>query len=128
MRSIDYFDRGHDRDPSRLALIDAENGEQFTFAETKALSEQIAAALQAGGFKNQEPLALYAPNSAQLMIVLLAMWRANGKWIPVNIRNAIDANAGYLNYVRCEWLFFHSSLADEVAELRSLCPGLKKVV
>jgi fatty-acyl-CoA synthase len=128
MRAIDYFDRGHDRDPSRLAIIDADSGEQFSFAETKVLSEQIAAALQANGFKNQEPLALYAPNSAQLMIVLLAMWRANGKWIPVNIRNAIDANAGYLNYVRCEWLFFHSSLADEVAELRKLCPGLSKVV
>ncbi len=128
MRAIDYFDRGHDRDPSRLAIIDADSGEQFSFAETKALSEQIAAALQANGFKNQEPLALYAPNSAQLMIVLLAMWRANGKWIPVNIRNAIDANAGYLNYVRCEWLFFHSSLADEAAELRKLCPGLSKVV
>jgi fatty-acyl-CoA synthase len=62
------------------------------------------------------------------MVVLLAMWRANGKWIPVNIRNAIDANAAYINYVRCEWLVFHSSLAHEVDELRALCPGLTKLV
>ena len=128
MRAIDYFDRGHDRDPKRLALIDADSGATFTFVETKARTEQIAAALQANGFANQQPIALFAPNSAQLMIVLLAIWRANGQWVPVNTRNAIDANAGYLNYVRCEWLFYHSSLADDVAQLRALCPLLKRVV
>ena len=128
MRAIDYFDRGHDRDPQRLGLIDADTGEQFTFAETKRQTEQIAAALQANGFKNQQPVALFAPNSAKLMIALLAIWRANGQWVPVNTRNAIDANAGYLSYVRCEWLFYHSSLADDVAAIRALCPLLKRVV
>jgi fatty-acyl-CoA synthase len=128
VRAIDYFDRGHDRDPQRLALIDADTGEQFTFAETKRQTEQIAAALQANGFANQQPVALFAPNSAKLMVTLLAIWRANGQWVPVNTRSAIDANAGYLNYVRCEWLFYHSSLAGDVAELRALCPLLKHVV
>ena len=128
MRAIDYFDRGHDRDPSRVALLDTETGETLTFAETRAHTEQLAAALYARGFENQQPVALYAPNSAQLMVVLLSIWRANGKWIPVNTRNAIDANAAYLNYVRCEWLFYHSSLAHEVADLRSRCPRLKHVI
>jgi len=128
MRAIDYFDRGHNRNPSRIALVDAELGTEQSFAEVKALTEQIAAALTKHGFKNQDSIALYAPNSATLMVVLLAMWRANGKWVPVNIRNAIDANAAYLNYVRCEWLFYHSSLADEVAELRARCPHLTKLV
>ena len=63
-----------------------------------------------------------------LLVVLLAMWRANGKWIPVNTRNAIDANAGYINYVRCQWMFYHSSKADEVAQLRALCPTLNHFV
>jgi len=128
MRSIDYFDRGHDLDPARTALIDMATGERLTFAETKARTEQVAAALQAHGFKNQQPAALYAPNSAGLMVALLAIWRANGQWIPVNTRNAIDANAAYLNYVRCEWLFYHSSLSGDVAQLRALCPMLKHVV
>ena len=128
MRAIDYFDRGHDRNPNRIALIDTDLGTEQTFAEVKMLTEQIAAAMQKHGFKSQELAALYAPNSAKLMIVLLAIWRANGKWIPVNIRNAIDANAAYLNYVRCEWLFYDSSLAGEVAELRARCPKLSKLV
>jgi fatty-acyl-CoA synthase len=128
VRAIDYFDRGHDLDPARAALIDADTGQVFSFAETKRLTEQLAAALGANGFQNQDPIALFAPNSAQLMVVLLAIWRANGRWVPVNIRNAIDANAGYLNYVRCEWLFYHSSLAEDVAELRKHCPKLSKIV
>jgi fatty-acyl-CoA synthase len=128
MRSIDYFDRGHDRDPARLAIVDTASGLSLTFAEVKAQSEQIAAALQRGGFKNQDLLGLYSPNDGMLLVVLLALWRAGGKWIPVNTRNAIAANAGYINYVRCEWLVYHSSKADEVAELRALCPGMKHFV
>ncbi|MFM2100433.1 MAG: hypothetical protein RLZZ366_1972, partial [Pseudomonadota bacterium] len=89
MRSIDYFDRGHDSDPDRTALIDAESCARFSFAEVKALTQQIAAAMAQGGYVNQAPVALYAPNSASVMIALLAIWRANGKWVPVNTRNAI---------------------------------------
>lgn len=128
MRAIDYFDRGHDRDPARTAVLDTETGVALSFAEVKQRTEALAAALQANGFANQDCVALYAPNSGQLMVTLLAIWRANGKWVPVNIRNAIDANAGYLDYVRCEWMFYHSSLADEVDELRRRCPRLTKLV
>jgi len=128
LRAIDYFDRGHDLDPSRTAVFDADTGEALSFADVKTRTEAIAAALYANGFKNQESIALYAPNSGLLMVTLLAIWRANGKWVPVNIRNAIDANAAYLNYVRCEWLFYDSSLADEVAELQKSCPHLNRLI
>jgi fatty-acyl-CoA synthase len=128
VRAIDYFDRGHDLNPDRIALVDVDSGSEHSFAQTKTLTEQIAAALQANGFANQQPIALFAPNSAQLMVVLLAIWRANGQWVPVNTRNAVDANAAYLNYVRCEWLFYHSSLAADVAELRARCPKLTRLV
>ncbi len=128
MRSIDYFDRGHDRNPERLAIIDTVTGKEWTYAQVKEMSERIAAALQRGGFANQDLLALYGPNGGMLLVALLAMWRANGKWIPVNTRNAIDANAGYINYVRCKWMVYHSSLAGEVDQLRALCPTLTKFI
>jgi fatty-acyl-CoA synthase len=119
MRSIDYFDRGHALDPARIAVIDAESGERQTFAQVKARTEAIAATMYAAGFRNQQPVALYGPNSAAIMIALLAIWRANGQWVPVNTRNAIDANAAYLSYVRCGWMFYHSSMAEDVATLRA---------
>lgn len=128
MRSIDYFDRGHDLDPARACLIDVATGARLSFAEVKARTERIAAAMYAAGFTSQTPVALYGPNGAAIMVALLAIWRANGQWIPVNARNAIDANAAYLRYVRCGWLFYHSSTADEVADLRARVPSLTHVV
>lgn len=128
MRAIDYFDQGHDRGPDRPCLVDRAAGEEFSFAEVKALTKQLAAALYRAGFREQEPIALYGPNSAKMMVVLLAIWRANGRWVPVNTRNAVDANAGYLDYVRCSWLFYHSSQAAEVAEIRARVPSLRHFV
>lgn len=119
MRSIDYFDRGHDLNPHRTCLTDIALGQSYSFAEVKSLTERIAGAMYARGFENQSPVALYGPNSAAIMVALLSIWRANGKWIPVNTRNAIDANAGFLNYVRCGWMFYHSSLAADVEVLRA---------
>lgn len=118
MRSIDYFDRGHDRNPNRACLVDTANGVRYSFADVKKLTERIATAMYANGFENQQPVALYGPNSAVIMIALLSIWRANGKWIPVNTRNAIEANAAYLGYVCCGWIFYHSSLAEDVAALK----------
>ncbi|MBC2778603.1 AMP-binding protein [Parasphingopyxis marina] len=128
MRSIDYFDRGHDRDPNRPCIVDTETGESWTFAEVKAETERVAAAMQKAGFKSQDHVGLYGPNGGMLLIVLLAIWRVNGKWIPVNTRNAMDANVGYIDYVRCQWMFYHSSLADGVTELRSRCDTLDTFV
>lgn len=128
MRSIDYFDRGHDRDPSRVALLDHASGESYTFAEVKARTEQIAAALAKHGFRNQQPLAIFAPNSATAMILLLACWRANGQWIPVNTRNAVEANAQYLDYVDCEWMIYDRGLATDVEAIKGACPALTNLV
>lgn len=128
MRAIDYFDRGHDLDPERPCLIDAASGETMSFATVKALTIRIATALYAAGFRDQQPIALYGPNSATMMVALLAIWRANGQWVPVNTRNAIDANAAYLDYVRCGWLFYHSSQAEDVAQLKARVPSLTRFV
>jgi acyl-CoA synthetase (AMP-forming)/AMP-acid ligase II len=126
MRSIEFFDRGHDLGPSRTCIVDGTT--EYSFAEVKALTERVARALHANGFANQDQIALYGPNSADMLVVLLSIWRANGKWIPVNLRNAADANIAYLNYVGCQWLFYHSSLAEQVRTLRQNCPELTHFV
>ncbi|MCP5395420.1 MAG: AMP-binding protein [Sphingomonadaceae bacterium] len=128
MRSIDYFDRGHDLDPGRKCIIDTESGLELTFAEVRELTFRIAAALQKNGFENQDLLGLYGPNDGMQLVVILANWRANGKWIPVNTRNEIEANAAYMNYVRCKWMIYHSSKAKEVSTLRASCPNLTHFV
>jgi len=126
MRSIDFFDRGHDLDPARAALV--QGGQCWSFAELRALSFRIAAGMQRAGLKRQDKVAIFSPNDARVVQVLLGLWRAGAVWIPVNVRNAIPANAAYLDYVQVDWLFFHSSCHAQVEQLRAAIPGIEHVI
>jgi acyl-CoA synthetase (AMP-forming)/AMP-acid ligase II len=126
MRCIDYFDRGAEIDPSRAAIVDGDK--RWSFAETQEISHRIARALQASGIKRQDPIALYSPNHAAVLQCLLGMWRAGCVWIPVNTRNAFDANMAYMNYVRVKALFYHSMYTDDVARMKQEVKSLKLFV
>lgn len=126
MRSIDYFDRGAEIDPERAAIVEGEK--RISFRELQDLTFRVAAALRTNGIERQEPVAIYAPNHWSVLVCLLGMWRAGEKWIPVNARNALDANIQYMNYVRTAWLFYHSHYRDEVRELVAKVPSIRGVV
>ncbi|MGZ6008575.1 MAG: AMP-binding protein [Rhizomicrobium sp.] len=106
MRSIDYFDRGAEIDPERDAIVEGDT--RFSFRDLKAMTFDLASALRQNGVARQEPVAIYAPNHWGVLVCLLGLWRAGEKWVPVNARNALDANIQYMNYVRTTWLFYHS--------------------
>ena len=82
----------------------------------------------AQGLKHQEPAAIYSPNQASVLISLLGLWRAGAVWVPVNTRNALDANIAYLNYVRAGWLFYHSSHASDVQEIKAQVPSVSRLI
>jgi len=126
VRCIDYFDKGVEIEPERLAIVDAEL--RYTFAEVQALTFKIASAMKAHGLEHQEHVAIYSPNHASVLITLLSLWRAAATWIPVNVRNGIDANAQYMNYVRTTWLFYHSQYSNEMDHLKASVPSLRHFV
>ena len=126
MRAIDYFDRGVEIDPARPAILEGDT--EVSFAELKALTFRVAASLRAGGVQRQEPVAIYAPNHWSVLVCLLGMWRAAQKWIPVNARNALDANIQYMNYVRTAWLFYHSQYREEARRIAEQVPSIRGVI
>ena len=126
MRSIDYFDKGAEIDPDRAAIVEGDRS--LSFREVRELSFRIAAALRANGIKRQEPIAIFAPNHSGVLLCLLGLWRAGEIWIPVNTRNALDANMAYMNYVRTVGLFYHSQYSDEVKKLKAQVPSLRTIV
>ncbi len=126
MRSIDYFDKSAKLYPERTALIAGET--RYTYAKLQALSYRLASAMLAAGLRHQEPAAILSPNDGTVLLCLLGLWRAGAVWIPVNTRNALDANIDYLNYVRPAWLFYHSSLADEAAQVQRSVPGIRHLI
>ncbi len=126
MRTIDYFDRSAQRCPDRAALVDGEL--RLSYAELQAQTHRLASALEAEGLARGEPAAILSPNHASVLVCLLGLWRAGAVWIPVNTRNALDANIAYLNYVRAAWLFYHSSHAADARAIQLQVPSMRRLI
>jgi fatty-acyl-CoA synthase len=126
MRAIDYFDKGADANPDRTAII--EGSARFSYRQTRAITQRIARAMWAGGLRGEQCGAIYSHNDARVLFCMLGMMRAGAVWVPINYRNAIDANVEYLNYVEAAWLFYHSDFKASVMEIRSLVPSLRHLI
>jgi fatty-acyl-CoA synthase len=126
MRAIDYFDRGAEACPDRTAIIDGET--RYTYRETRAVTERIARAMWASGLRGEECAGIYSHNDVRVLFCMLGIMRAGAVWVPINYRNAIDANVEYMNYVKTAWLFYHSNFKENVEELRTRVPSLVHLV
>src|SRR5690606_31270299 len=117
MRSIDYFDKMAQLFPERAILVSG--NVRYSYGQMHRLTHRLAGAMLAAGLAHQEAVAIMAPNHGAILTAQLGLWRAGAVWIPVNTRNALDANIAYLNYVRASWLFYHSSLAAQARQVKA---------
>lgn len=126
MRSIDYFDKMAQLFPERTILISGNT--RYTYGQMHRLTHRLAGAMLADGLQHQEAVAIMAPNHGAILTAQLSLWRAGAVWIPVNTRNALDANIAYLTYVRAGWLFYHSSLAADAREVKRQVPSIRRMI
>ena len=126
MRAIDYFDKAAEAFPDRIALIDGTN--TYNYRELRAASERLARSMWANGLRDEDRVAILSPNDARVLVCMLGLMRAGGAWVPINSRNATDANVDYMNYAESRWLFYHSSFAEQAKELRARAPALRHLV
>ena len=126
MRAIDYFDKGAEAFPERIAVMDQTT--RFTYRDAQEASYKIARALWAGGLVGEEPAAILSINDARVLLCMLGIMRSGGVWVPMNPRNALDANVQFLNYSGTSWLFYHSSFRELVHEIKAKVPGLRHYV
>jgi len=126
MRAIDYFDKGADASPDRAAIVDGDS--RYTYCEARAITKRIARAMWAAGLRGEQAAGIYSHNDARVLFCMLGILRAGAVWVPINYRNAIDANVEYMNYVEMAWLFYHSNFRESVAEIKSRVPSLRNVI
>jgi fatty-acyl-CoA synthase len=126
MRAIDYFDKGAEANPERIAILDG--ARTYSYREVRALTEQIACAMRADGLRDEDRAAIYSPNDARVLICMFGLMRAGAAWVPLNYRNATDASVEYMNYVATSWLFYHSSFREHVHEFQQRVPSLRHLV
>jgi fatty-acyl-CoA synthase len=126
LRAIEYFDRGAEKYASRCAVIDGAT--RYSYNELHKQTRSIAQAMLANGLRPGDRVAIYSPNDARVLSCMLGLLRAGGVWVPINFRNAIDANVEYLNYVETSWFFYHSKFRDTVRQIRRRVRSLKNLV
>ena len=126
MRAIDYFDKSADLDPHRIAILDADA--RYSYAETRAFSDRIAHGMQLRGVEREQRAAIYSHNHAAVLFCMLGILRAGAAWVPINFRNATDANVEFLNYSETAWLFYHSRFREQVEEIRKRVPSLRHLI
>jgi fatty-acyl-CoA synthase len=126
MRSIDYFDKMAKLYPDRDVLVFGES--RYTYEVMRKLTHRVGGAMLDDGLEHQEPIAVMSPNHGSVLTLLLSIWRTGAVWIPVNTRNALDANIQYLNYVRASWLFYHSSHAEDAMKVKAEVPTIRRMI
>jgi fatty-acyl-CoA synthase len=126
MRAIDYFDKAAEAYGERTAIVDG--AQEYSFRETREISYRLARAMWSKGMRGDERAAIYSPNVAGVLFALLGIMRSGAVWVPINYRNALEANVEYMNYVEVSWLFYHSTFRDSVNRLVSLVPSLRRLV
>lgn len=126
MRAIDYFDKAAEAFPERVALTDGTT--HYTYRELRVASERVARAMWANGLRDEDRVAILSPNDTRVLVCMLALMRAGGAWVPINYRNAADANVEYMNYAEVRWLFYHSSYGEQARELRARVPALRHMI
>ena len=65
MRAIDYFDKGAEAFPRRIAIIDRET--QYAYRQMQEASHKIARAMWARGLDGEERAAIFSPNDARIL-------------------------------------------------------------
>ena len=75
--------------------------------------------MRAGGLRDEDRVAIFSPNDGRILLCMLGLMRAGGVWVPLNHRNALDANVQFLNYSDTSWLFYHSGFQEQVREVKA---------
>lgn len=126
MRAIEYFDKSADLHAARIAILDGDV--RYSYAETRVFSRRIAYGMRASGVEREQRAAIYSHNHAAVLFCMLGILRAGAAWVPINFRNAADANVEFLNYSETSWLFYHSRFREQVEEIRKRVPSLRHLI
>jgi len=126
MRAIDYFDKSADLHPDQIAILHGDA--RYSYGETRTFSERIARGMWACGVEREQRAAIYSHNHAAVLFCMLGIVRAGAAWVPINFRNAADANVEFLNYSETAWLFYHSRFQEQVEEIRKRVPSLQHLI
>jgi len=126
MRIIDFFDQGASQYRDNAAFIDSAS--QYSYREAEKESHFIASAIRGRGYSKGSKVGVLAPNCNLAFLALLGLFRSEACWLPINPRNALEANIELLDTFGGELLFYHSNYEAEAVAIKGKVVGIKEIV
>ncbi len=109
--------------PDRPVFVSHE-GERLTYRQLDRLSNCLANALLARGFKKGDHIAVLSLNCNEQMIAFFGIFKMGGVVVPINVRLAAGEMKWILDHSDAVALIFSSDFEDRAKEL---APGLEGV-
>ncbi len=122
----EFLENSADRTPDKVGLIC--DGHRLTYAEIEAQANRLGNGLTAFGLERGERVALYLPNSVELVIGIFGALKAGGVFVVVNHSTKYRKLAYILNNCQASALVASSRKADWAERLSKEVPSLKATV
>lgn len=100
-------------------------GPPWTFSRLDSASDRVAAALSGRGIQIGDRIGLYCPNSPEFVVTYLAILKAGGTVVPVNLMLNPKEIAFILDDAGARGLFYHCALAEPASQARAGAPKLE---
>lgn len=82
---LQRFETHVQQNPQTIAIVDGTN--QWEFQEVDSLAEQLADSLRSSGVEPGDRVVLLLPRSATAVAVMLAVWKCQAAFTPIDISN-----------------------------------------
>ena len=106
------------QNPEKEALKDG-NGLSYTYKQLRQRIDLISGHLFEAGVKTASRVAVFQQPSAEWVCSLLAIWRAGGTYIPMDLRNSLPRLAAIAKVAKPTVILCHADTEGEVKELSS---------
>jgi fatty-acyl-CoA synthase len=126
VRLVDYLDKGASLDAGAPCLTT--DGQSRSYADVRALSMRVAAALAARGVRPGDRVAILSANDPTAFTCVFGISRAGAVWCPINPRNEAAENRELLDLFGCVALIFQEHFAPLVEQIRDDLPQLRTLV
>lgn len=120
------FERGAFFNGARACFVD--ETKSLTYDEVMAQTRSIVGGLRKMGQPRGDRCGVLSANSTQALLATLAVFVAEGVYVPLTYSNTIADNIQFINDCEVATLFYSRSAFAHVALIRAQCPSVLRYV
>jgi long-chain acyl-CoA synthetase len=122
----EFLEHSAARTPDKIALVC--DGQRLSYAALDAMANRLANALRARGVGRGDRVALYLPNSVELVVGIFAILKAGGTFVVVNSTTKHDKLVYMLGNCRASALIGLARQTQLIAQVIEQVPSLHTAV